>query len=94
MIRNDIIFVIIPLFFFLLLNLIFQKTWTLKSIIQKITKMLSFTLPLLLGYQFNRMIEGMRYADPRVVLTGEEGFTAVADTNIVTDIIGLVIGFG
>ena len=61
MIRQDVIYVIIPLFFFLTLTVIFQKTWTLSGIIQKIKKVLSFTLPLILGYEFNKTIEGMRY---------------------------------
>jgi hypothetical protein len=63
--------------------------------------MLSFTLPLLLGYQFNRMIEGMRYTDQQVELNltlhldpVDDKLVAVADTNILTDIVGLVIGFG
>ena len=61
MIRHDAIYVIIPLFFFLTLSVIFQKTWTLAGIIQKIKKVLSFALPLALGYEFERTIESMRY---------------------------------
>ena len=62
MIRYDMLFVIIPLFFFLTLSVIFQKTWTLSGIIQKIIKVLSFTVPIFLGYQFEKALESMRYA--------------------------------
>ena len=67
MIRQDVIYVIIPLFLFLILNQIFQKTWTLTSITKKITKIISFALPLLLGYEFNKTIEGMRHATESTV---------------------------
>ena len=67
MIRQDVIYVIIPLFLFLILNQIFQKTWTLTSIAKKITKIISFALPLLLGYEFNKTIEGMRHATESAV---------------------------
>jgi len=67
MFRQDVIYVIIPLFVFLILNQIFQKTWTLTSIIKKITKIISFALPLLLGYEFNKTIEGMRHATESTV---------------------------
>ena len=62
MIRHDVVYVIIPLFFFLVLSVIFQKTWTLTSIIHKIKKIVSFTLPLILGYEFDRTIELMRHS--------------------------------
>ena len=81
MIRNDVIWVIIPLFFFLALHVIFQRTWTLSSIIQKIKKITSFALPLILGYEFNKTIEGMRHATESTVSIG-------------TDIIHLVTTFG
>jgi hypothetical protein len=72
MIRQDVIYVIIPLFFFLTLTVIFQKTWTLSGIIQKIKKVLSFTLPLILGYEFNKTIEGMRYVAESTTSIGAE----------------------
>ena len=62
MLRHDVVLVIIPLFFFLVLTVIFQKTWTLTSIIHKIKKIVSFTLPLILGYEFDKTIEAMRYS--------------------------------
>ena len=74
MIRHDVVYVIIPLFFFLILYVTFQKTWTLSGIIQKIKKITSFTLPLLLGYEFERTIEAMRYsveATTNIVLRDE-----------------------
>ena len=53
MMRGDIIFIIIPLFFFFIFIIIKQK--------QKILKLISFTLPLIVGYGFNRTIETMRF---------------------------------
>ena len=84
MFRQDIIYVIIPLFFFLILSQIFQKTWTLKSIIKKITKIIAFALPLLLGYEFNKTIESMRHATDVFSTSG----------NIGSDIIHYTVGFG
>ena len=81
MIRHDAIYVIIPLFFFLALHVIFQRTWTLSSIIQKIKKITSFALPLILGYEFNKTIEGMQYVTESTVSIG-------------TDIIHLATTFG
>ena len=62
MIRADVIYVIIALFFFLVLSVIFQKTWTLSAVIQKIKKIISFSIPIFLGYQLEKVIETMRYA--------------------------------
>ena len=84
MIRQDVIYVIIPLFVFLILNQIFQKTWTLTSIIKKITKIIAFALPLLLGYEFNKTIESMRHATDVFSTSG----------NIGSDIIHYTVGFG
>ena len=81
MIRHDVVYVIIPLFFFLILYVTFQKTWTLSGIIQKIKKITSFTLPLLLGYEFERTIEAMRYS-------------VEATTNIGTDVVTIATTFG
>ena len=81
MIRHDVVYVIIPLFFFLILYVTFQKTWTLSGIIQKIKKITSFTLPLLLGYEFERIIEAMRYS-------------VEATTNIGTDVVTIATTFG
>jgi len=95
MIRQDVIYVIIPLFVFLILNQIFQKTWTLTSIIKKITKIISFALPLLLGYEFNKIIEegsifgsGPRYATEGI----SQAFSPTG--SIGTDIIHYAVGFG
>ena len=60
MIRPDAIYVIIPLFLLLTLSVIFQKTWTLSAILHKIKKIVSFVIPLYLGYEFYRTIENMR----------------------------------
>ena len=81
MIRHDVVFVIIPLFFFLVLSVIFQKTWTLTSIIHKIKKIISFTLPLILGYEFDRTIELMRYS-------------IESTRTMATDIVGQAAAFG
>ena len=81
MIRHDAIYVIIPLFFFLALSVIFQKTWTLTGIIQKIKKVLSFALPLALGYEFERTIEGMRHV-------------VESSTDIGVDVVSVVTTFG
>ena len=95
MVRHDVIWVIIPLFFFLTLNVIFQKTWTLKSIIKKITKIISFALPLLLGYQLDNKIELMRhsvtYVTENFVTTTIAG--AEVTKNISTDILNEIVGF-
>ena len=81
MIRHDVVLVIIPLFFFLVLSVIFQKTWTLTSIIHKIKKIISFTLPLILGYEFDRTIELMRHS-------------VESTRTMATDIVTNVVGFG
>ena len=81
MIRHDVVYVIIPLFFFLVLSVIFQKTWTLTSIIHKIKKIISFTLPLILGYEFDRTIELMRYS-------------IESTRTMATDIVGQAAAFG
>ena len=81
MIRHDVVLVIIPLFLFLVLTVIFQKTWTRTSIIHKIKKIVSFTLPLILGYEFDRTIELMRYS-------------VESTRTMATDIAGTVTTFG
>ena len=81
MIRHDVVYVIIPLFFFLVLSVIFQKTWTLTSIIHKIKKIISFTLPLILGYEFDRTIELMRHS-------------VESTRTMATDIVGQAAAFG
>ena len=58
MIRGDIIFVIIPMVFFFVITVI---NWNKKQPIQKFLKLISFIIPLYLGYQFNQIIEGIRY---------------------------------
>ena len=81
MLRHDVVYVIIPLFFFLVLSVIFQKTWTLTSIIHKIIKIISFSLPLILGYEFDRTIELMRYS-------------IESTRTMATDIVGQASSFG
>ena len=44
------------------ISVIFQKTWTLSAVIQKIKKIISFSIPIFLGYQLEKVIETMRYA--------------------------------
>ena len=53
MIRGDIIFVIIPMVFFFVITVI---NWNKKQHIQKFLKLISFIIPLYLGYQFNQII--------------------------------------
>ena len=58
MVRGDIVFFIIPIFFFIIIAGI---KWNKKQPIQKILRLVSFILPLYIGYEFNKIIEGMRY---------------------------------
>ena len=57
MVRGDVIFFIIPMFFFFIIAGI---KWNKKQPIQKILRLISFTLPLIIGYYINNVIEGMR----------------------------------
>ena len=54
MLRNDVVLLIIPMLIFFIIYTIKQK--------RKILKLLSFIIPLAIGYQFNKTIETMRYA--------------------------------
>ena len=94
MIRHDTIYVIIPLFFFLLLTVIFKKSWTLSGIIQKIKKVLSFTVPLILGYQFEKTIEGMRYAVASTTDIGTQVAGTASVQQMLTQILLPISGFG
>jgi len=92
MIRHDVVYVIIPLFFFLVLTVIFQKTWTRTSIIHKIKKIVSFTLPLALAYEFDRTIEVMRHTVESTGGAISEGIPA--SKNIADVIISQIANFG
>ncbi len=67
MIRGDVIFFIIPMFVFFIIYIIKQR--------QRILKLISFTLPLILGWQFDKFLESLRYdvnslADPSILIDG------------------------
>ena len=73
MMRNDIIFLIIPMFFFFIFIIIKQN--------QKILKLISFIVPLIVGYGFNKTIEAMRFEN------------TLSNPNISSDVSILTIGF-
>ena len=77
MVRNDIILIIIPIFVFFIVNTVFSKK---NKAIQKFLRITSFTLPLIIGYQFNKIIETMRNMG--------------VESNIISDSSMLISSFG